>query len=54
VKEVNTNRVAGSFYNANRSFGMLEFSGKDKNRTISFVLYDKEGLEVYRLSYLRE
>ena len=56
VTEVNNYRVDGSFYNDDRSFGMLEFTGstKAKNRTIAFVLYDKSGKEIYRYNAILE
>lgn len=52
--ENNTNRVEGSFYNKDRNFGILEFSGQGKDRKINFVLYDKYGSEQWRFSYNKE
>jgi alkaline phosphatase D len=54
VTEINTNRVEGSLYTNDRSFGMIEFTGKEKERKIKFVLYDKAGTEIYHFEYNKE
>ena len=33
-----------------RNYGMLEFSGSANDRTVAFVLYNKEGKELWRMS----
>lgn len=54
VNELNGNRVEGTLYSQDRNFGMLEFSGTEKERKVRFVLYDKFGKEIYRMEFPKE
>mgnify|MGYP002335968873 CR=1 FL=1 len=54
VKEPNTNRVEGTLFSADRSFGMVQFVGKERERTIRFILYDKSGNEIFQKQFVRE
>lgn len=49
--EANTLRVAGSFYNAERNFGMLNLRGPANDRYMDFILYDKFGKEIWKYSF---
>jgi alkaline phosphatase D len=36
------------------NFGMLEFAGTSNNRSVSFVMYDKSGNELWRIKKMAE
>ncbi|MFM9944237.1 MAG: alkaline phosphatase D family protein [Bacteroidia bacterium] len=54
VSEKNSHRVEGTLYSADRNFGIIQFVGKDKDRIIRFILYDKNGNEIYQKQFVRE
>lgn len=54
VSENNINRVEGTLFSGDRSFGMIQFVGKEKERTIRFILYNKNGNEIYQKQFVRE
>ncbi len=54
VDEKNKFRVESTLYREGRNFGMIQFVGKEKNRSLRFILYDKEGNEVYQKQFQME
>jgi len=52
--EINANRVEGTLFLNERNFGIVQFVGKGKERSIRFILHDKTGNEVYMKQYVRE
>ncbi len=52
--EPNQNRVEGTFVNNERNFGMIEISGPRKERSIKYVLYDKNGKELWSKEFKAE
>lgn len=51
TKEVNSNRIEGTCFNE-RNFGVIEVSGKLKNRQIKFITYDSNGKLIWEKSFL--
>lgn len=43
-EQKNPQRVEGTFFNAERNFGLVRFTGKDAERTVTFECIDKDGL----------
>jgi alkaline phosphatase D len=54
VNETNLYRVDGTLYSGDRNFGMIQLVGKDKNRSLRFILFDKDGNEIYQKQFLKE
>ncbi len=54
LTEKNANRMEGTLLSNERNFGMIQFIGKEKERTIRFILYDKAGNEIYQKQFVRE
>jgi alkaline phosphatase D len=54
VKESNLNRVEGTLYSSDRNFGLIQFIGKEKDRAIRFILFDKYGNEIFQKQFTRE
>lgn len=53
--EINSNRVEGTLYDKNRNFGMIQFSSVEGGkRKAEFVLFDKNGTEIWRKAFIAE